>query len=95
MGFIFPEIKCFFFFKLSEIFKKHILKAPSNPKYMSRTIQNELICLCGEEIVTGVISEVKELRVFSIFADEVRDCCNTEQMSFVFRYVHKSCQIKS
>ena len=56
------------------ILKRHILKAPSNAKYMSKTIQNELICLCGEEIVTGIISEVKESRVFSILADEVRDC---------------------
>ena len=47
-------------------------------------MQNELICLCGEEIVTDIISEVRELRVFSILADEVRDVCsNTEQMSFV------------
>ena len=66
-----------------EILKKHILKAPSNAKYMSKTIQNELICLCGEEIVTGVISEVKESRVFSTLADEERDYSNTEQMSFV------------
>ena len=39
---------------------------------MSKTIQNELICLCGEEIVTDIISEVKESRAFSILADEVR-----------------------
>ena len=62
---------------------------------MSKTIQNELICLCGKEIVTDIISEVTESRVFSILADEVRDdCSNTEQMSFVLRYVHKSCQIR-
>ena len=61
---------------------------------MSKTIQNELICLCGEEIVTGIISEVKESKVFSILADEVRDCSNTEQMSFVIRFVDKSCQIR-
>ena len=62
---------------------------------MYKTIQNELICLCGEEIVTDIISEVTESRVFSILADEVRDdCSNTEQMSFVLRYVDKSCQIR-
>ena len=61
---------------------------------MSKTIQIELICLCGEEIVTGIISEVKESRAFSILADEVRDCSNTEQISFVIRYVNKSCQIR-
>ena len=50
---------------------------------MSKTKQNELICLCGEEIVTDIILEVKESRDFSILADEVRDCSNTEQMPFV------------
>ena len=70
-----------------QIKKKHILKAPSNAKYMSKTIQNELICLCGEEIVTGIISEVKEARVFSTLADEERDYSNTEQMSFVIWFV--------
>ena len=76
------------------ILKRHILKAPINAKYISRTIQNELICLCGEEIVTGIISEVKESLVFSILADEVRDCSNTEQMSFAIRFVDNSCQIR-
>ena len=62
---------------------------------MSKTIQNELICLCGEEIVTDIISDVKESRFFFNFGrDEVRDCSNTEQMSFVMWYVDKSCQIR-
>ena len=61
---------------------------------MSKTIQNELIYLRDKEIVTDIISEVKESRVFSILADEVRDCSNTEQISFVMRYVDKSCQIR-
>ena len=43
--------------------------------------------------VTDIISEVKKSRV-SILADEVRECSNTEQMSFVIRYVDKSCQIR-
>ena len=47
---------------------------------MSKTIQNELICFCDEEIVTGIISEVEESKVFSIFADEVRDCSITEEL---------------
>ena len=51
------------------ILKVLILKAPSNAKYMSKTIKNELICLCGEEIITGIISQVKESRVFSILAN--------------------------
>ena len=49
------------------ISKRMILKVTCNAKYISKTIQNELICLCGEEIVTGIISEIKESRVFFNF----------------------------
>ena len=76
------------------ILKRHIFKGPINAKYISRTIKNELICLCGEEIVTGIISEIKESIVFSILADEVEDCSNTEQMSFAIRFVDNPCQIR-
>ena len=61
---------------------------------MSKTKQNELICLCGEEIVTDIILEVKESRDFSILADEVRDCSNTEQMPFVIWFLDRSCKIR-
>ena len=46
------------------VLKRHILKATCNAKYMSITIQNELICLLGEGIVNGIISEVKKTRGF-------------------------------
>ena len=80
-----------------EILKIHILKAPSYAKYLSRTIQNELICFCGAEIITGINSEIKEQRSFStlvfyyVIYYEVRYCSTTEQMSFVTRFVDKSC----
>ena len=31
---------------------------------------------------------------FSIIADEVRDCSNTEQLSLILRYVDSNCQVK-
>ena len=49
--------------------------------------------MCGEEIVIGIISEVKESRVFSNLTDEVREYSNTEQLSFAIRFNDKSCQI--
>ena len=76
------------------ILKRIILKVHCNAKYMSKTIQNELICLCGTEIVTGIISEVKDSRVFSILADEVGDSSNTDQISFVIWFIDKSYQIR-
>ena len=90
----FLELICFRVAGRDGILKRHILKAPSNAKYMSKTIQNQLICLWVEEIVAGIISEVKESRVFSNLVNEVRDCSNTEQMSFDIRFADKSCQIR-
>ena len=55
------------------VLKRHTLEALINAKCMLKTIKNKLICLCAEEIVTGIVSEYKESRVFSIFADEDRD----------------------
>ena len=54
---------------------------------MSKTKQNELICLCGEEIVTDIILEVKESRDFSILADKVRDCSNLNKCHLLFDFL--------
>ena len=62
-----------------EFSKSHILEAPSNAKCMSKTMWNGLSCLCGEEIITGITSEV-------------RDCSNTEKKIFFVRFAHKSYQ---
>ena len=40
--------------------KEHIKTAPSNAKYLSKTIQNELIELCGKNIISKVVSEIKQ-----------------------------------
>ena len=47
---------------------------------MLKFIKNKLICLPAEGIVTGIVSEYKESRVFYILADEARDCSKTDQM---------------
>ena len=44
------------------VLKRHILKAPSNAKYMPITIQNELICLLAEGI--GLFQKLKRQEFF-------------------------------
>ena len=44
-------------FKLAAILKE----SPSNATYLSQNIQNELIKLIGEEILSSISSEVKML----------------------------------
>ena len=67
------------------ILKRHILKAPSNAKYMPKAIQNEIICLrklyLVKKLLLVLFQKLKSQEFFSIVADEVRDCSNTEQIS--------------
>lgn len=62
--------------------------------YLSKTIQNELINLCGKNIIQTIVSDVKKQEFFSIMADEVRDCSNSEQLALVVRYVDETCTIR-
>ena len=68
---------------MDELFKD----CPSNQTYRSKTIQNEIIEICGEMITEMLVKEIKEAKYFSVLADEATDCSNVEQMSVVLRFV--------
>lgn len=55
----------------------------------SKTIQNELINCCTEEINKVIIERVLEAKWFSIMFDETTDVSHQSQMTFAVRYVHK------
>uniref|UniRef100_A0A1X7TFQ6 DUF4371 domain-containing protein n=1 Tax=Amphimedon queenslandica TaxID=400682 RepID=A0A1X7TFQ6_AMPQE len=65
----------------------HLAKAPRNATYTSKTIQNELISVIGNNIQTTIINEVKQAMFYSIIGDEVTDAENKEELSLVLRYV--------
>ena len=46
-----------------------------------------------KELLLASFQEFKS-KEFSILADEIGDCSNTKQMSFVIRFINKSCQIR-
>ena len=73
-----------------EILKKHLHNAPRNAKYMSKTIQNQLIDIIGQCIQMEILDEVKDAKFYSIIADEVCDVSNKEQLSLCLRYVQAS-----
>ncbi len=66
----------------------HLSCAPKNAQYTSKTIQNELIKVVGDEISGGILEEVRLAKFYSIIADEVTDASNSEVLSIVVRYVH-------
>lgn len=49
-----------------EIYKNHLVN------HTSSTIQNALIEICGENIKSTIVQEIKKCGMFSIFCDEAR-----------------------
>lgn len=66
--------------------KKHIEKGSKNAQYLSPTIQNELINLCGAVIKDMIIKDVKTADGYSILADETADISGKEQLSIGVRF---------
>ena len=60
-------------------------------KCRSKTIQNELIEIIGEQRYEKILEEVKQARLFT---DEVADVSNEEELSLVLRLVDSSSQIQ-
>ena len=63
----------------------HLKESPSNATYLSPDIQNELITLIGEEILSSISSEVKDASCFAVIADETTDKSIKSQLSIVVR----------
>ena len=72
------------------VLKQHLQTASKNVKYTSKTIQNDMINVCGRLIQDKILCEVKQARFFSIIADEATDVANTEQLSISIRFVDES-----
>lgn len=68
------------------ILANHLVSAPRNAKYTSKTIQNELISVVGQKIQKEILDEVKRAHFYSVIADEVTDAANKEELSLVLRY---------
>ena len=69
------------------VLAKHLKNAPKNAKYTSKTIQNQMINIVGNQIRSEIINEVLSAKFYSIIADELSDISNKEQVSLSFRYV--------
>lgn len=75
--------------KEKPILKAHLENATYTAKYLSPDIQNELIELAGEEVLSSILSNARNAKWFSIMADECADVSNIEQMAICIRYVNE------
>ena len=73
--------------------KKHLENSAKDATYISKESQNDFIKHAGEAISDKIIEEVKKSGLYSIIADEARDCSNKEQMSLVLRYVDSNLDV--
>ena len=65
--------------------EKYLNKAPLNAKYTSKTIQNQMISIVGDHILSEIIQQIKSAKFYSLIADELSDVSNKEQVSLSFR----------
>ncbi len=55
--------------------------------YTSPTIINEIITIMGQEVLRGLLEEIRDANWFSIIADEATDVSHNEQISISIRWV--------
>lgn len=65
---------------------KHMENMTLNATYLSPTIQNELIAICGEIVQKKIVQGLNSAKFFSILVDETTDVSRQEQMSICVRY---------
>ena len=61
---------------------------PSNSKYFSPIIQNELIDIAARQVRRAICAEAVESGVIAVMVDDSKDISHKEQMSFCIRYCH-------
>ena len=66
------------------ILKQHLDNAAGNALYTSKTVQNEMITICGDIIISNLIKMIQKAGFFSMIADETTYEANDEQLSFAF-----------
>ncbi|XP_030759798.1 zinc finger MYM-type protein 1-like [Sitophilus oryzae] len=68
------------------VLKELLSKDKKCVKYLSPTIQNEIINLLANEVKTELISQINESPFFSVIMDTTQDISKIDQVSFVVRY---------
>ncbi|KAL5502237.1 hypothetical protein EMCRGX_G008978 [Ephydatia muelleri] len=80
------------------VLEEHLKNSASNALYTSKTVQNELIVICGDIIRNKILAKVRQAKYFSIIADEATDVAtdvaNDEQLSICICYGEEGLSVK-
>uniref|UniRef100_H3AP21 DUF4371 domain-containing protein n=1 Tax=Latimeria chalumnae TaxID=7897 RepID=H3AP21_LATCH len=67
---------------------KQLVSMPSGSiRYLSHTIQEELIEILSKRIEGNIVEEIKAAPFFSVIMDTTQDISKTDQLGQIFRYV--------
>jgi hypothetical protein len=66
------------------------LRSGTRSTYLSPDIHNELIYICGQQILTEIVDDCRRSTYFAIIADECTDVATKEQLSVCVRFLHKT-----
>ena len=69
------------------IIRCRLTDGPRNATYTSADIQNEILNIMASLVQKQICADVKKAGLYSILADETKDCSKREQMAIVLRYV--------
>lgn len=58
-------------------------------RFLNKTVQNDLLECCGEEIVSEILSIIQESWLYNIGFDETTDIIHRIQMTIFLRYAHR------
>ena len=67
--------------------KVHFESGQRNARYISKTIQNQLINILGDQILENIITNVKRAKYFAVAADEATDWSLQTQLTMTLRYI--------
>ena len=56
-------------------------------KYTAHEVQNELLSIMSQQILRGIVLQIKNAKYVTVMIDETSDCSNKEQVVLVFRWV--------
>ena len=73
-----------------QVLTDHLASAGANALYISKTIQNEIISICGTIVRSTILARVHAAELYSLLADEATDVSNKEQLDVCVRFVDQS-----
>lgn len=74
---------------------RNVLKDPGKRnKYISPTIQNEIIQSCNTILLRKIVNNINKSKCFSVLADETTNISTKEQLTICFRYISENNMLK-